>query len=77
MKDRYYLRFSGDYEEYAGYNNKKDAIAAYKDVAEELGRYGQEIGATLHIAPSRMSLVDDPDFYLTLGPRGGVRCEKG
>jgi hypothetical protein len=44
----------------------------FRYVAEDLDRFGQEIDATIHIADSRAELVEDADYHLALGPRGGL-----
>lgn len=73
----YYLRIGDDPLDVAArYTHKRDAVYTYKVLAENLSRYGQELNATIHIADKRSECVEYPDFYLSLGPRGGVRCER-
>ena len=57
-------------------SSKAAAVDWFLVVAEELDRYGQEIEASLHYARSRDEVSEYPDFVLSLGPRGGVRCER-
>jgi len=49
---------------------------AYMDVARDLDRFGQRIEATIHIANNRDSLAEYPDFVLSIGPRGGLVCQR-
>ncbi len=71
----YYLCIGDDTLEAAcRYATKKDALAGFREVAEKLARYGQTVHGTVHIAAKRSECVDEPDFYLRLGPRGGVQC---
>lgn len=73
----YFLHHQGDdTPERAPYNSKRAACRAYSFVAEELDRYGQEHTATLHRAPDFDAVAEYPDYVLTLGPRGGIRCER-
>ena len=61
------------------YRSKADAIAAYERQAREYARYDDsEEGLTgrLHYANSFDDLVEYPDYVLSLGPRGGIRCER-
>lgn len=77
MKSKYYLRMGMDtLDEAVGYWTKSAAVAAYRDVAEELDQYGQVIDGTIHMAPTRYEIAEYPDFALSLGPRGGVRVER-
>ena len=72
----YYLRFQNDYlEDAVGYRSKTAALEVFRDTAAELSRYDQQVEATIHIAPRRAEIAEYPDFVLSLGPRGGVRCE--
>lgn len=72
----YYLRVGDDDLDTAErHRTKADALAAYAEVARELARYDQRIEATVHIAPLRREIADYPDFVLSLGPRGGIRCD--
>lgn len=59
-----------------GYASKRQAIAAYESIARELARFGQSYEATLHVADCRANLKEYPEYALSLGPRGGVRCER-
>ena len=72
----YYLCIGDDtLEDSSRHRTKRDALDAFREVAEELARYGQTIHGTLHIANKRSECVDDADLFLSLGPRGGVRCD--
>lgn len=69
----WFLRMGDDPLEGATqHNTKADAISEYASAAHELARYGQAIEATLHRGPDP---AEYPDFVLSLGPRGGIRCE--
>lgn len=75
MKDKYYLHLAGDtLDEAEMHRSKRDAVASFEDTARELDRYGQPIEGTIHKATSRQEIAEYPDFALSLGPRGGVRC---
>lgn len=68
-----YLRFSNDYlDDAQRCSSKKEAIAEFRAVAEELARYDQVIEGAIHYAKSKSELDEYPDFVLSLGPRGGV-----
>ena len=75
------LCFAGDsLEDSRTYRTKSIALKAFADTAEELARYGQAIEATLHAKThydwnENDCVCEYPDFALSLGPRGGVRCE--
>lgn len=74
MSARYYLRLgSDDLDQARRYRTRADAVAAYADAARELAEYGQDLGASVHLAPTRAELVEYPDLVLSLGPRGNVR----
>jgi hypothetical protein len=62
--------------EFERYDSKRDAIEAFRTAAEDLARFGQTIEATLHYAPLKRMIQEYPDFVLSLGPRGGVKCER-
>jgi hypothetical protein len=75
MKDKYYLHLHGDsLDEAEMHRTKGDAVASYEETARSLDRYGQRLEGSVHKAPSRREIVEYPDFALSLGPRGGVRC---
>jgi len=57
------------------FNTLRGAKARFRVVASELAQYGQECVATIHYARRRSELNEDPDYMLTLGPRGGVQAE--
>ncbi len=55
---------------------KRDAVEEFRAVAQELLGFGNTAPhGTIHIATKRSKCVDDADYYLSVGPRGGVRCE--
>lgn len=62
-------------EEAKRYLSKLDAVLAFESEARQLWRIGQSIEASLHYARNRDALQEYPDFVLSLGPRGGVKCE--
>jgi hypothetical protein len=73
----YYLRMGSDYlDDACKFATKSDALYEFERTARELDRYGQRIEASLHIADSKDDLQEYPDFVLSLGPRGGLRCER-
>lgn len=73
----FFLQFqSGTPEKPERHASLKDAKAAFLEVATELAQHGQSIVATVHIAPTRYEIAEYPDYALSLGPRGGVRCTK-
>lgn len=72
-----YLRVDTDPLECAQrYASKAAATRAYAECAHNLNRFGQRVGATLHYGDSLDELYEYPDFVLSLGPRGGIRCER-
>ena len=77
MKNFWFLRIGSDaVEEALRFANKRDAVAEYRRVANELAQYGQAIDASLHIAPSRAEVVEYPDFVLSLNESGRVVTEQ-
>ena len=77
MSARYFLRMgSDDLDQARRYRTRADAVAAYGYAARELAEYGQDLNASVHLAPTRAELVEYPDLVLSLGPRGGVRVER-
>ena len=53
-----------------------DAKHAFLETARDLDRYDQRIEASIHIADSVEELSEYPDYVLSLGPRGGLKCER-
>jgi hypothetical protein len=77
VKEYWFLRLGADSaEEALLFRTRIAAIHKYQRVAQELERYGQELGASLHRAPNRYTLNEYPDYVLALGPRGGVSVER-
>lgn len=73
----YYLCIGIDtLDEACRYATKKDALDTFRDVAEGLARFGQDVRGTIHVADRRSEIVECPDWALSLGPRGGLRCER-
>lgn len=71
-----YLRYQDEaLEEAKGYQSKGAAVDAFERTARDLDRFGQRIEASLHFG-ERDTLAEYPDFVLSLGPRGGLHCEK-
>lgn len=63
---KYFLRIANDYlEDATPHRTFAQAKAAYREVAEELDRYGQAISATVHIAKTLDEVAEYPDFVLT------------
>jgi hypothetical protein len=56
--------------------SKGDAIDTYRRQAQALARHEQVLTGSIHIAPTLDQVVEDADFILSLGPRGGVKVEK-
>lgn len=56
-----------------------EAKREFMRTAEELDRYGQAIEASIHLRDERChdepKLCEDPSYALSLGPRGGLKCE--
>lgn len=72
-----YLCFAGDYlSDSKRFESKKAAIDHFTDTARELARFDQKIEASLHIGKSLDEISEYPDFVLSLGPRGGIVCER-
>lgn len=74
----YWLRIGTDYlDDAVGYESKRAAIAAYREVVDEFSRFGNmPPDASVHITFSPADDPDEyPDFVLSQGPRGGVRIE--
>jgi hypothetical protein len=77
MNKYWFLRIGMDtVEEALRFASKRDAVAEYRRVANELAQYGQAIDASLHIAPSRAEVVEYPDFVLSLNENGRVVTEQ-
>lgn len=59
---------------------KFDSISAAKDdflsSARELDNYGQKFEASIHIADFLEEVAEYPDFVLSLGPKGGLKCQR-
>jgi hypothetical protein len=74
----YYLRIGDDFlNDAKRYATKADAVAAYREMAEEFDRYGSTPPeAAIHIAARKSELAEYSDFALSVGPRGGIRCER-
>lgn len=77
MKKFYFLRMGSDYlSDAVAYRSLEACKNVFRVTADELAQYGQEIEATVHIAENRDALDEYPDYVLSLGPRGGLRCER-
>jgi len=72
-----FMRLGGAYlSDSLEFDAKHLALAEFRRAAKQLHRYGQTLQASLHIAPDRDSLVEYPDYTVTLGPRGGVQVQR-
>ena len=72
-----YLRIGDDLLEQATpHPSVRDALLVFADTARSLARFDQTIAATLHFADKVDQLVEDPDRFLRLGPRGGIVVER-
>lgn len=58
------------------YRSKAVALDVFRETATELARHEQTITGWLHCASNRAELVEDADYMLSLGPRGGVKVER-
>ena len=61
---------------YRQFDSLKDAKAQFLRDAKELARYGQVYEVSLHLASSVEQIQEYPDYALSLGPKGGLKCEK-
>jgi hypothetical protein len=72
-----FLRFDADsLEQSEKFLTIHAAKMEYLDSATELARFGQVIGATIHIGNSMDEIVEYPDYVLSLGPKGGLVCQR-
>lgn len=77
MSNLYFLRIGDDsLEEAKAFRSRTDAVRHYTCVARDLARYGQDIDASIHVAPSRSLVGEYPDWVLQLGPRGGIQVQR-
>lgn len=53
-----------------------DAKRDFVDAATQLAGFGQTLRASLHIAKTVEAVSDYPDYVLSLGPRGALRCDR-
>lgn len=77
-----YLRQGDDYLEDAKLMPSLQAAKdEFESAARELARFGQKIEATIHIYDPRVMngalfCHEYPDYVLSLGPKGGLRCDR-
>ncbi len=72
-----YLRFEGEYLQNAErFPSLQAAIDAFTRASTQLHRYGQNISASVHFAPSIYETQEYPDRILSTGPCGGIRIER-
>ena len=74
---KYFLRIGNDaLDEAIPYRTLSKAKQAYRDVAEELDRYGQSIEASVHVASKASEVVEYPDLMLSFedGRVKGEHC---
>lgn len=72
-----FLREGSDYLADANeYQTLEAAKRSFRVGAEELAKYGQTLEASIHIARSIDEVHEYPDYVLSLGPRGGLVCER-
>lgn len=76
-----YLRQGDDYLEDAKLMPSLQAAKdEFESTARELDRFGQKIEATIHIYDPRVNDApfchEYPDYVLSLGPKGGLRCDR-
>ena len=73
----YYLRIGSDCLDQAErHSTLGDAKAEFLCSARELAMFGQPLEASVHIGKRKSELDEYPDYVLSLGPRGGLRCER-
>ena len=66
----YFLRIGDDFlEDAVGFETLKSACNEFEDIAAELHMYGQNIEASIHIAPSIGDVVEYPDYVLSYNGR--------
>jgi hypothetical protein len=74
---RYFLRTGTEYLEKAKpFTSKQKAVDAYAEQARNLRRFGQRLDGFIHCAEAAHQMKDEPDFRLTLTPRGAVNIER-
>jgi hypothetical protein len=72
-----YLRIGDDYlTDAKRYRSKREACDVFREVAEDLGRFEQSVDGWIHYANNTDELQEYPDFFLSLGPRGGLHIER-
>lgn len=76
-----YLRQGNDYlEDVKLMPSLQAAKAEFEFTARELARFDQKIQATIHIYDPRVNDApfchEYPDYVLSLGPKGGLRCDR-
>lgn len=78
MRLWYYLFIGSDtLEEGVRYRTRRNAIDAFREVAEEHMRYGNTPPCGYIHLSCEGEIVAEPDYWLSVGPRGGIRCERG
>lgn len=78
---RCYLIYAGSpHEKPEAFRSMAEAKDDFWVTAKELDRYGQKCEATLHLRDERIhdepKMSEYPEYVLSLGPRGGLRCEQ-
>jgi hypothetical protein len=74
---KYFLRIGTDtLDDAVPYRTLSEAKRAFREVAEELDRYGQSIEASVHIAAKAIEVVEYPDLLLSFedGRVKGEHC---
>lgn len=72
-----YLRVGGEALEVAvAHPSITRAVASYQRTMESLHALGQDVTASIHVAPTRAAVAEYPDYILSRGPRGGVVKKK-
>lgn len=68
----------GGHPSYTRYKSVTAAKAAFRAACNEVYQFGNtSLSATIHIANSKAEIVDDADYFLEMGPNGGMQCHKG
>lgn len=72
-----YLMYAGTlWPEYEAHKSIGDAKAEFLSAATQLDNFGQHLEASLHIAASEDQINEYPDYTLSLGKRGALKCER-
>lgn len=72
-----YLAYAGMRDAtYEPHRSLEEAKAEFFAAATQLDNFGQKLEASLHIAPCCLDINEYPDYLLSLGKHGALRCER-